>query len=207
MIKIAATKTNLIKTKRTLALCREGHQLLDEKRKILLMEISSLTGQVEKIQKDITDVLEKAYELTGKAIISMGKTKFEQVSSGVDIQIDLTISEKRTMGTTVPEISLSIKENIPFFSPLGVNPLIDQAIFLMKQVLQDIVLLAEKKNVLLRLEKEFQKTTKKVNALEKIHIPYYSEIVKLIADRLDEESREAFSTLKEIKKRIAAKEL
>jgi vacuolar-type H+-ATPase subunit D/Vma8 len=49
------------------------------------------------------------------------------------------------------------------------------------------------------------KTTKKVNALEKIHIPYYSEVVKFITDRLDEEAREAFATLKEIKKKLASK--
>ena len=40
--KLAATKTNLLKVKKILALTREGHQLLDEKRKILMAEHSSV---------------------------------------------------------------------------------------------------------------------------------------------------------------------
>lgn len=205
-IKIAATKTNLLRTKRTLALCKEGYQLLDEKRKILLMEISSITSLVEKIQKETWDLFEKVYKTLEKALISMGRTKIEHISAGVDIQFQLEVSEKRTMGTIIPEISLKIDENPPFFSPLGVKPYADETILLLRQAFQKIVLLAEKKNALLRLEQEFLRTTKKVNALEKIHIPYYSELVRNISERLDEESREAFATLKEIKKRIAVKE-
>lgn len=205
-IKIAATKTNLLKTKRTLSMCKEGHQLLDEKRKILLMEISSIASLVEKIQKDLEGSLEKAYYAIEKALISMGRTGLEHICAGIDTSLNLEISEKKVMGASVPVISLGIYENPPFFSPLGVSPHVDEAIFLMRQALQNIAVLAEKKIALMRLEKEFQKTTKKVNALEKIHIPYYSEIVKIISDRLDEESREAFATLKEIKKKIAARE-
>ncbi|MCM8759240.1 MAG: V-type ATP synthase subunit D [Candidatus Omnitrophica bacterium] len=202
-ITIAATKTNLLKTKRTLELCKEGYQLLDEKRKILLMEISSTTALVEKIQKETHNILEKVYEAFEKALFSMGKTKIESIIAGIDTRFYLDIGEKRTMGTIVPEISLRIDENLPFFSPIGISPNVDEVIFLIRQALEKIIKLAEKKNTLLRLEQEFNRTTKKVNALEKIHIPYYSELVRNITERLDEESREAFATLKEIKKRIA----
>ncbi len=135
----------------------------------------------------------------------MGKTKIEHICAGVDARFHLEVSEKRTMGTIIPEISLKIEENPPFFSPLGVSPHADETIMLMRQALNKIILLAEKKNALLRLEQEFYRTTKRVNALEKIHIPYYSEMVRQIAERLDEESREAFATLKEIKKEDCCK--
>jgi len=60
--------------------------------------------------------------------------------------------------------------------------------------------LAEKKITLLRLAEEAQKTIRKVNALEKIYLPYYNETLKYIADKLDEESRDAFAMLKLIKR-------
>ncbi|MGB9641628.1 MAG: V-type ATP synthase subunit D [Candidatus Ratteibacteria bacterium] len=205
MIRIPATKTNLFKAKRTLALCREGHQLLDEKRKILLMEISSTTQLVQKLEKDALDILVSAYKAVGRAIFSIGKINFESFATGVNIETELTITEKKLMGIRVPSIYLQMKENLPFFSPLGGHVSLDEAIVLMKQLIQSITELAEKKTTLLRLEREFQKTTKKVNALEKIHIPYYREVVRFIADRLDEESREAFATLKEIKKKLASR--
>jgi V/A-type H+-transporting ATPase subunit D len=51
-----------------------------------------------------------------------------------------------------------------------------------------------------------QKTVRKVNALEKIHLPFYRETLKYIAERLDEESRDAFSMLKNIKQKLASYE-
>lgn len=203
-IRIAATKTNLLKTKRTLSLCKEGHRLLDEKRKILLIEISSIAQRIQEIQKDIDDSLSKVYESIEKCTASMGKTGFEKVVAGIDTQLELEISERKVMGAIIPKILLMVKENPPFFSPLNVNHHLDESIFLMRDALKYIVVLAEKKVSLMRLEQEFLKTTKKVNALEKIHIPYYSEVVRVISDRLDEESREAFATLKEIKKRLSS---
>ncbi|MCM8765146.1 MAG: V-type ATP synthase subunit D [Candidatus Omnitrophica bacterium] len=204
--KIPATKTNLLKTKRTLSLCKEGHQLLDEKRKILLVEISAITVVIEKIKKDVDELMKKAYNAVEKSLVSMGKTNLERISAAITTEFNLNISEKKIMGALTPIVSLDIKENSPYFSPLGVSHFVDETMILMREALKQIALLTEKKITLLRLEKEFQKTTKKVNALEKIHIPYYSEVARIIADRLDEESREAFVTLKEIKKKIATKE-
>jgi len=57
---------------------------------------------------------------------------------------------------------------------------------------------------LLRIAREVQKTIRKVNAIEKVHIPHYQEMVQFISDRLDEESREAFSMLKLVKKKLRA---
>ena len=205
IVKISPTKTNLFRTKRTLSLCKEGYRLLDEKRKILLMQISSLTQTIEKIKKDVEDSLASAYSAAERAIISMGKLNVERIISGIDIDIELDITERKLMGVNISSISLGLKEKPPYFSPAGVNQAIDEAILFMKEAIKHICVLAEKRTALERLEQEFMKTTKKVNALEKIHIPYYSEVVKFITDRLDEESREAFATLKEIKKKLASK--
>lgn len=204
-IRIPATKTNLIKTKGILSLCKEGYELLDEKRRILLMEISSITKAIESIQEDVKESLSDAYAAVEKALIAMGKSGLEKVSAGIDTEIEIDIIEKKLMGTSIPIVSLNIREKPPFFSPVGVDPAVDHALVLLRETLKYIAKLAEKKIALQRLEKEFQKTTKKVNALEKIHIPYYSEVIKVIIDRLDEESREAFTTLKEIKKKIASR--
>ncbi|HPP66514.1 MAG TPA: V-type ATP synthase subunit D [bacterium] len=203
-IKIPATKTNLLKTKDTLSLCKEGYELLDEKRRLLLMEITSLTETIERLQANVNNALSEAYSALEKAIVVMGKARIEDIAAGSDIDIKMDISEKKLMGTGIPSISLTLEENSPFVSPVGIHPTVDQALMLLKEAIKHIAELAEKKIAFQRLEKEFQKTTKKVNALEKIHIPYYSNIVKIISDRLDEESRETFATLKELKKIRAA---
>ncbi|HRS06580.1 MAG TPA: V-type ATP synthase subunit D [Candidatus Ratteibacteria bacterium] len=205
-IKIPATKTNLLKTKGILSLCKEGYQLLDEKRRILLMEISSITKVIDELQENVNISLSDAYAAVEEAFIAMGKSRVRNLAAGIDTEIEINITEKKMMGASIPSISLNLKENPPFCSPLGVHPAFDRADILLKEAIKHIAELAEKKIALQRLEKEFQRTTKKVNALEKIHIPYYNEVLKTITDRLDEESREAFSTLKEIKKKLALRE-
>jgi V/A-type H+/Na+-transporting ATPase subunit D len=202
-IHIAATKTNLISTKKTLALTQEGFELLDEKRSILMLELTRVAGMVEKIQGQVFEALKQAYEVLDKATVVMGRKRLEELSLAVNIESDLKISNRRLMGVNIPEIVLEIKENAPYYSLYGVSVYVDQTVVKFKEVLTLSAKLAEKEIALLRLAQELRKTIRKVNALEKIYLPYYHEAVKHISDRLDEESREAFSMLKLIKERKA----
>jgi V/A-type H+-transporting ATPase subunit D len=200
-INIAATKTNLIQTKKTLSLTQEGYELLDEKRSILMLEITRVAGLVENAQSQLYDELKKAYAILDMATVTMGRNRLEELSLAVNIESDLKISNRRLMGVNIPEVSLDIKENAPYYSLYDVSFYVDQSVAKFKEALSLAAKLAEKEITLLRLAQELRKTIRKVNALEKIYLPYYHEAVKHISDRLDEESREAFSMLKLIKER------
>jgi V/A-type H+-transporting ATPase subunit D len=199
-VNIAATKTNLLSTKKSLALTREGYELLDEKRKILLAELAAIVDSVDQHQEEVDDALHKAYALVDKAVVGMGKIRMEELCFSIDIKSELSISQRRIMGVRVPVIDLEIKDNPPYYSTHDVNLHVDEAIMRFKQILEMLAILAEKKITLLRLAEEAQKTIRKVNALEKIYLPYYKETLKYIGDKLDEESRDAFAMLKLIKR-------
>jgi V/A-type H+-transporting ATPase subunit D len=104
------------------------------------------------------------------------------------------------MGVSIPLVNLYIRKNPPYYSLYEVNLYVDEAIAKFKEALKLLAVLAERKITLLRLAHEAQKTIRKVNALEKIYLPYYKDTLKYIGDRLDEESRDAFAMLKLIKK-------
>lgn len=201
-VNIPATKTNLLKIKKTLLLTQEGYELLDEKRRILMNELNSVIYVVDRIQKDVDNALHEAYGLLDKAVVTMGRKRLEELSFSVDIKSDLSISHKRVMGVNVPVINLNMIENPPYYSPYEVNFYVDETIESFKEVLKLLKDLAEKKITLLRIAREVQKTIRKVNALEKIHIPYYKESFKIISERLDEAGRESFSMSKLIKERL-----
>jgi len=107
------------------------------------------------------------------------------------------------MGVSLPIINMNVKENPPYYSAYEVSFYVDEVMIRFKEILKLIIQLAEKKIALIRIAKEVQKTIRKVNALEKIYLPFYEDSVKYINDRLDEDSREAFSMLKLIKERIS----
>jgi len=199
---IIATKANLLRNKKTLALAREGYSLLDEKRAILMNELSSVAQATDHLQRETFVILEEAYENLEKAVVAVGKRGLESLSFSVDIKNELSISQRRLMGVNVPVIKAQIKENPPYFSGGRVSFYVDETIVKFRQALELLSGLSQRKIELLRLARELQRTIRKVNALEKIYIPYYRDAVKTISDRLDEESREAFLMLKLIKEKL-----
>ena len=199
---LAATKTNLLKTKKTFALAVEGHELLDEKRRILIIELTSIVHTADRIQKDVDKAMKEAYDVVDRAVVVMGRKRLEELSFSVDIKTNLSLSHRRIMGVSIPVINLQIAERPPYYSPHGVSFYADEIIVKFKEILKLLSQLTEKKIALLRLAKEVQKTIRKVNALEKIYLPSYRDTVKYISDRLDEEGRDAFSMLKLIKERL-----
>ena len=199
-ITLAATKSNLIKVKKSLALTQEGYQLLDEKRRILLEELAAIIDSVDHYQELVDLALAEAYKLVDRATVALGRKRIEELSFSINIKSELTISHRRVMGVVVPIINLNVRDNPPYYSPYGANINVDEAVSKFKEIIKLLAVLAEKRIALLRLAEETRKTIRKVRALEKIYLPYYREAFKFIADRLDEESREAFAMLKLIKK-------
>jgi len=205
-VNIAATKTNLLRVKKSLALTREGYQLLDEKRRILMSELSSIIQITDKIQEELEKALRQAYTVSGKAVVTMGQKRLDALSFAINIKNDISLSQRRIMGVSIPVVELITRHYPPYYSSFDVSLHVDEVIVSFEGILKLIAQLAEKKIALLRLAKELQKTVRKVNALEKVYLPYFNDAFKYIGDRLDEESREAFGMLKIIKERMRARE-
>ncbi|MDD5526092.1 MAG: V-type ATP synthase subunit D [Candidatus Omnitrophota bacterium] len=202
-VNVAATKTNLLKMRKSLELTREGYELLDEKRRILINELTSLVRVMDRLQRQAYESLRLGYAALEQAVVAMGRRKVEELSLSVDTEQTIRISQRRVMGVSLPVIDAKVKQNSPYFSCPGVSFYVDETITRFSSFVEILASLAEKKIAVLRLAREVKKTIRKVNALEKIYLPYYKDGVKYINDRLDEESRDAFSMLKIIKKNLA----
>ncbi len=201
-LNIAATKTNLLNIKKSLALTKEGYELLDEKRKILINELNSVIDIAKKLESDLNKMLKDAYATIDRGVVVMGRSRAESLSFAGGIKNEISISNRRVMGVDIPMIKLKITDNPPHHSPYGVSFYLEEAIVKFKEVLKLIAQLSEKKIALLRIAEEVFKTIRKVNALEKIYIPNYEDTFKNISERLDEEGRESFCMLKMIKTRL-----
>jgi len=202
-VNVAATKTNLLKMRKSLELTREGYELLDEKRRILINELTSLVRVMDRLQRQAYESLRLGYAALEQAVVAMGRRKVEELSLSVETEQTIRISQRRVMGVSLPVIDAKVKQNSPYFSCPGVSFYVDETITRFSSFVEILASLAEKKIAVLRLAREVKKTIRKVNALDKIYLPYYKDGVKYINDRLDEESRDAFSMLKIIKKNLA----
>ena len=74
------TKSNLMATKRSLALAEQGYDLMDRKRNILVREMMQLIDRAAGIQDRISAAYAEAYDALQKANIVLGEREREEFS-------------------------------------------------------------------------------------------------------------------------------
>jgi len=203
----APTKTNLIKLKNDLKFAQQGHELLDQKRNILIIELLSLIDQTADYQNRVENALANAYKTLEEAFMDMGKLKVQYLTSAVHITTDVTVRSRRVMGITLPVIETEFREFAPYYSPEGTSFWIDSSLQFFKETLKLLGKLSELKISVLRLAHEVKKTIRKVNALEKIAIPDLEETVFHIQSKLEENERDMFVLMKMVKENLEKKKM
>jgi len=202
---MAPTKTNLMKVKRDLGFAREGWELLDQKRKILIVELMGLIDRAVEAQEEVEAKLDEAFEALDQSILRMGRREVNMIALGMNIESDISFSEKRVMGVSLPRVKVRFDDRSPYFAAAESSIWIDESIKKFREVLRLLGTLAEARISLMRLSREVGKTIRRVNALEKIFIPDYDESLKYIEMALEESEREAFFVLKLVKDRLSRK--
>ena len=193
--KITPTKGNLIKVKKSLNFAEKGYNLLDRKRIVLVKEMMSLVEKAKELQNRIESEFANAYELLQQATITIGSENLSNIAEGISKEDDYEIIYRSVMGAMVPDIIHEKKDNISLdFGIYNTNAIIE-----FNQVRETIYELSEIENAVYNLAKEIKKTQKRANALEKIQIPKYKEIIKNTEEVLEEKDIEEFFRLKKVK--------
>ena len=96
------TKGNLILAKNSLALSRQGFELMDKKRNILIREMMELIDQAKDIQAQIDETFRTAYAALQKANMELGIAFVQQVSYTVPVEDSVRIKTRSVMGTEIP---------------------------------------------------------------------------------------------------------
>ncbi len=199
---LAPTKTNLMTLRRELDFAKLGYELLDQKRNILVNELLNLVDQAVDYEQRMTEALSEAYGDLQGAVLRMGRLAVHSVGGAVNIDAEISITQRRVMGVRLPVVATDFNEHPPHFSPLRTSFRVDTAMIRVREILELIGGLAELKVSIIRLAREVKKTMRKVNALEKIAIPELQETTKTIQERLEENERDMFVLMKTVKSRL-----
>lgn len=199
-VQAVPTKGNLMNTKKSLALAKNGYELLDRKRNILIREMMTLIDQANAIQEKIDNAYEQAYIALQTANITNGFC--DDLSKSIPVENGLQLTSRSVMGVEIPILTISDKSHHDFlhYGMMTTNSAVDKVHNLFSDVKRMTVELAEIENSVYRLADSIKKTQKRANALKNIMIPRFEETVKFISDALDEKDREEFSRLKVIKR-------
>ena len=201
---IAPTKTNQMRIRRDLGFASEGWELLDQKRKILVVELMGLIDRAVDAQEQVEAKL-KSFNALDQSMLRMGRREVNLIALGMNIKSNVTFSEKRVMGVSLPRVRVEFEDRSPYFAAAESSIWIDETIGRFREVLKLLGNLAEARISLMRLSREVAKTIRRVNALEKIFIPDYEETLRYIETAIEESEREAFFVLKLIKDRLSGR--
>lgn len=194
------TKGNLILAKNSLALAKQGYELMDKKRNILIREIMDLISQASKIQSEIDETFRTAYAALQRANIELGINYVQEVSFTVPVEDSIRIKTRSIMGTEIPLVECDSTPVRSVYSYYSTKPSLDQAKIAFERVKNLTIRLSMIENSAYRLAANIKKTQKRANALQNITIPMYSSLVYTITNALEEKDREEFTRLKVIKR-------
>ncbi|MBO8154259.1 V-type ATP synthase subunit D [Thermovirga sp.] len=205
-VKVVPTRGNLFKLVRKLRMARKGHGLLEQKRQILMLELSSTIAKARKVQKEVAEVFEDAYSALQRANISLGVETVEEIAHSIPEEQRFVIRLRSVMGVEIPEVDPLEPKTTPAYSFLETSSSMDEAYLAFCRVRSMLSQLAEVENAVYRLAVQVRRTNRRVNALEKVVIPATMASIAEISSVLEESEREDFVRMKTAKNQKTKKE-
>ena len=208
-LKVTPTRRNYLELERQLARIQEGHDLLEQKRQILVMELMTRVEAAKRLKGEIQETMSAAHEALRRAIRRTGLSGLMRQNCGISMRHELSYRHRSVMGVPVPQIECKPE---PFGLQFGLTDGRSHTDEVLRRFLETLALvaeLAEVENAVIRLAREIKRTQRRVNALEKIHIPEYKDALRYIDDVLAERQREEFIVLRKVKRKrqLAAERL
>ena len=188
------TKGNLILAKSSLTLARQGYELMDKKRNILIKELMGL------IQSEIDTTFTAAYKALQKANIELGINYVQDIAAAVPVDDTVRIKTRSIMGTEIPLVQHEERPLNLTYAYYSTKESLDEARYHFEKVKELTVKLSMVENSAYRLANSIKRTQKRANALKNITIPRYEALTRNITNALEEKDREEFTRLKVIKR-------
>lgn len=199
------TKGNLMLAKNSLALAKQGYELMDKKRNILIRELMNLIEEAKDIQSQIDSTFTQAYLALQQANIEVGIHTVQQIAQAIPVENSVRVKTRSIMGTEIPLVEHEEEKWVPYYGFYNSSESVDAAREGFLKVKELTLKLSMVENSAYRLAMNIRKTQKRANALKNITIPTYTAFVRDISNALEEKDREEFTRLKVVKKMVGEK--
>ena len=196
------TKSNLIKIKKSIALSKQGHELLEKKRFILMHEKEKREEDLLKIEKEMKEKEEEAFMLFKNANVEIGINDMRNIASSIVKDNSIDVKNISVMGVEIPSINYDRNRPLIRYGLYETSEMVDKAVIAFYESRLIFIKYVELKTSIERLNEAIIKVQKRASALKNIIIPKDEETERYISDVIDEREREEFSRLKIIKRKM-----
>jgi V/A-type H+-transporting ATPase subunit D len=203
---VAPTRSNLLRLEREQEIAQRGHDLLDEKRQALILEVMTMVEDAEAGASHMGTEFEAAYQALLLARVSLGSEKLNWIALSAVREPEVGISQRRIMGVPVAMVHGEEARPLLQYGLGDTSVALDEAVQRFRDLLHLVYRLAEMLTAIWRLTREIRKTQRHVKALENRVIPQHEANIKFIEETLEEKERDEFFRAKLIKRRMTEEE-
>jgi len=198
LVSVNATRMELLRLRRRVALAQRGHRLLSEKRDELSRQLIIIAKQIrplrEKVEKELL-------ETCRRFMLARASMEPEDVKAALEVptkKFSLAIDFARIMNVRVPKLSKQMEGEIICYGFATTSGEMDVALLALERAFDGLIELAEKQKQARLLATELQMTRRRVNVLEHVVIPELQQTIRFIYDKLAEAERDNTSRLMKI---------
>jgi V/A-type H+-transporting ATPase subunit D len=198
-LQVNPNRMELSKLKRKLVVAKRGHKLLKDKQDALIKEFLLRARAVWELRHEVEKELKTCYEgfLLARAQTLPEMLEQTLMAAGGDVKVG--VKHTNVMSVRVPSFDLA-EHQAKLNYGLGTSPgSLDVALEQFLELLPRLVKLAADEKALKSLALEIERTRRRVNALEHVMIPSFSEAIHSISMKLEEAERSTLSRLMVVK--------
>ena len=194
---ISATRMELLRLRKRVALASRGHRLLSEKRDELSRQLIKIARAIQPLRRKVEQELAQTFR---RFMLARASMEPEQVTAALAVptkKFSMVMNFASVMNVKVPELIKEIEGEILCYGYGTTSGEMDVALSL-ERAFDTLIELAEKEKQARLLAVELQMTRRRVNVLEHVVIPETHETIKFINNKLSEAERDNTTRLMKI---------
>jgi len=199
ILEVNATRMELLKLRKRVALARKGYNLLKRKQDELMRQFLELLEQIGTLRRDIEGRLANAHRNFLMARSVMDSESMEEAIMFPNQKLTLDVSTAPVMNLRLPKFQVQTEGKVYAYGFLNTSAELDSALGAYSELLPEMLRLSQIERSVELLANEIEVTRRRVNALEYVLIPNLVDTIKYITMRLDEMERSNLSRLMRVK--------
>lgn len=204
MVQVNPNRMELSRLKKRLQSAKRGHKLLKDKQDALIKNFLQKARDVKEMREEVEDELQLCYQSFQMARAQTLPTMIEQSLMLAGGETSVEVDYLNVVGVRIP--SYYLPEQIVRLSyGLASSPgSLDVALERFSLIMQKLVELAAEEKGLKLMAAEIERTRRRVNALEHVMIPSFTEAIRNISIKLEDNERSTLSRLMVVKEIVRA---
>jgi V/A-type H+-transporting ATPase subunit D len=203
-LEINPTRMELLRLKKRLVMARRGHKLLKDKQDELMRQFMDMIRDIKELRGAVEKSLEQAFGRFLFVSASMSRAAFEEAVGFPSKRLQLNVSHRTILNIKAPELKPTVEGEIQCYGLANTPGDLDISLQTLNQVLNEMIVLAQKEKWMQLLAEELVNTRRRVNSLEYVLIPNLEETITYITMKLSEMERSNFSRLMKVKDIVRA---